>query len=328
LIGDSPDLSWQLSDKDSNKDAGNVFDYVHRRTASADIYFVRNTLDESTKAAFSFRVSDRAPELWMPDNGTTSAVLVYRETQNGRTEIPLSIPARGSVFLLFERPLAAHLNEIEKDGSEVYPSAHRGVGLFAGEGTALVAAEAGIYRVRDSEGKSRTISIPGDQSDAPAFGPWTLSFPSGWGAPTSIPVEEFESWTASQDPGVKYFSGTAIYHTTVHVSGAIARQEQVWLNLGDVREIATVKVNGADVETMWRAPFVTRIDRQLHAGDNALEIEVSNLWPNRIIGDLQPSSTVQHTHTNVRAYTKDSPLLPSGILEPVTLMVERAEPLR
>jgi hypothetical protein len=88
-----------------------------------------------------------------------------------------------------------------------------------------------------------------------------------------------------------------------------------------VREIASVAVNGIPVQTMWRAPFVARIDPVLHSGDNTLEIQVTNLWPNRIIGDLQPGSTARYTHTNVRAYTKDSPLLPSGILEPVTIQI-------
>jgi hypothetical protein len=92
-----------------------------------------------------------------------------------------------------------------------------------------------------------------------------------------------------------------------------------------VREIATVAINGIPVQTLWRAPFVTRIDPELHSGDNTVEIQVTNLWPNRIIGDLQPTATVHYTHTNVRAYTKDSPLLPSGLLEPVTVQIGSME---
>lgn len=94
------------------------------------------------------------------------------------------------------------------------------------------------------------------------------------------------------------------------------------MNLGDVREIATVMVNGHDAGTVWRKPFAARIDGRVHSGDNTVEIRVSNLWPNRLIGDLQPSATQKFTHTNVHAYTKDSSLLPSGILDPVTLTVE------
>ena len=151
---------------------------------------------------------------------------------------------------------------------------------------------------------------------------WTLSFPAGWGAPLSVPWQHFQSWTESTDPGIRYFSGTADYRTTLHVpSGLLGSHRQLWLQLGQVREIATVTVNGRAAETLWRQPFAVRIDPLVHAGDNILEIEVTNLWPNRLIGDLQPLAKAQFTHTNVRAYTKDSPLLPSGILEPVTLQV-------
>ncbi len=81
-------------------------------------------------------------------------------------------------------------------------------------------------------------------------------------------------------------------------------------------------VNGTPVQTLWKAPFLVRIDPFLHAGENTIEIQVTNLWPNRIIGDLQPSAAARYTHTNVRAYTKDSPLLPSGLLTPVTLQTD------
>ncbi len=94
------------------------------------------------------------------------------------------------------------------------------------------------------------------------------------------------------------------------------------MELGNVREIATVIVNGHEAGTVWRQPFATRIDGLVHPGDNTVEIRVSNLWANRLIGDLQPSDTRRFTHTNVNAYTKDSSLLPSGILEPVMLAVE------
>jgi hypothetical protein len=91
-----------------------------------------------------------------------------------------------------------------------------------------------------------------------------------------------------------------------------------------VREIATVTVNGQSVDTLWRQPFAARIDRAIHPGDNIVEIEVSNLWPNRLIGDLQPTAAKHFAQTNLHPYTKDSPLLPSGILQPVTLEVRKA----
>lgn len=328
-----PDFSYQLGGKDEGNEEGSskvpAFDYVHRTTPTAEIYFVRNTLNQSVAATLSFRVHGRTPELWFPDNGSTTPALIYSETKDGRTEIPLTFPAKGSTFIVFEGSPSQHLTEMWRADSKIFPSVRQGIGVFLASATALIASDPGTYRITSSTGQTRTFTIPQQQTTAPAFAPWTLSFPAGWGAPSSIPVQSFRSWTVSQNPGVRYFSGTATYHTTLHIpANLIHPQHQLWLNLGDVREIATVAVNGVPVQTLWRAPFVARIDAQLHAGDNTVDIEVSNLWPNRLIGDLQPSASVRYTHTNVRAYTKDSPLLPSGILGPVTLTMVSVQPLR
>jgi hypothetical protein len=328
-MGVAPDFSYTLNGDHASNEGGEVFDYVHRRTASADIYFVRNTQAKAVEATVSFRVHGRVPELWMPDTGATVSALVYKETKDGRTEIPLTFPAAGSVFFVFERYQALHLVSLQRDGNEIYPSVRQGVGVFPGGNSAFITAEPGTYLARSSDGRSHTFVVrPVDQSTH-LLGPWTIFFPVGWGAPPSIPVPRFESWTQSQDAGVKYFSGTGTYRAVLHIPSALLTpQRQLWLNLGQVREIASIAVNGIAVQTLWRAPFVARIDPQLHPGDNTLEIQVTNLWPNRIIGDLQPGTTVRYTHTNVRAYTNDSPLLLSGILEPVTLQIDSIEPFR
>jgi hypothetical protein len=108
-------------------------------------------------------------------------------------------------------------------------------------------------------------------------------------------------------------------------ASSVAADRQLWLQLGQVREIATVFVNGREADTLWRQPFAARIDPLIHPGENLIEIRVTNLWPNRLIGDLQPTAAAQFTHTNIRGYDKDSPLLPSGILEPVKLTFGRVQ---
>jgi hypothetical protein len=327
--GTGPDFLYRLNSGDANSGDGRAFDFVHRNTASADIYFVRNTMNKGVEATFSFRVSGHAPELWMPDDGSRTPALVYNETQDGRTEVPLAFPAYGSVFLIFERTPGVHLVDLRREGKEVYPSVDEGVGAFSAGSSAFVASEPGVYRATGSDGQIKTFHVQSGDASAVSLGPWTLSFPPGWGAPASVPVEHFGSWSESEIPGVKYFSGTAAYHATLHLSAArIEPREQVWLNLGQVREIAAVIVNGKRVQTLWREPFAVRIDGGLHAGDNTVEIQVTNLWPNRIIGDMQPSATNIYTHTNVHAYTKDSPLLPSGLIEPVTVQVDAVQSLQ
>ena len=326
-MGVAPDFTYRL-DGESGSVQKNVFDYVHGETAGADIYFVRNGLNRSVKATLSFRVCNRAPEFWMADDGSIAPVLVYREAKR-RTDIPLTFPAMESVFLVFDKPPAVHVTQIRRGDDEVYPSVRQGEGTFASGTSGFVALTPGTYQLTKSNGRSTRVIVGPIEPSALKLGPWTLSFPSGWGAPRSVPVGHFRSWTQWSDPGIRYFSGTATYHAVLRVpAGLIRPDRQIWLNLGKVREIASVSVNGSSAGTQWRAPFQVRIDRQLHAGDNEIAIQVVNLWPNRIIGDLQPSAKVQYVRTNVRAYSADSALLPSGLLEPVRVSVGEINSLR
>lgn len=318
LLGVAPDLSFTLAADSSSDERAHAFDFVHRHTATAEIYFVRNTLSATTKATLSFRVKNQVPELWSPDAGTITDAVLYRNTADGRTEVPLTMPAYGSVFVVFEHAAKTHLVRLTRDGEDVFPSTAQGKDVFAERGD-LVTRSAGHYLAIDAEGHESAWSLSAEQN-ALKNAHWTLSFPEGWGAPSSIAVSDFASWTESKDPGVRYFSGTATYRTSVQISEAqISSDEELWLDLGSVREIATVRVNGHEAGTRWRAPYAVRLDAYLHAGENQIEIEVSNLWPNRLIGDLQPGAAKKYTQTNVHAYREDSPLLPSGILAPVLM---------
>lgn len=317
-MGVTPDFVYRPSSAEPIAEDAPAFDYIHRQTADADIYFVRSTRPSQVQATLSFRVQGRAPELWMPDYGTTTPALVYRGTSDGRTEIPLTFPAHGSVFIVFSKPVRRHLIGIERDGETVFPSISQGAGVFAAGKHEFAATSSGTYVATSSEGDKQTFDVHAPRSET--AGRWTLFLPAGWGAPASVPVDRFESWTESTNPGVRYFSGTAVYRSILPVADrALPAGQQLWLNLGRVREIATVIVNGHRLETTWRTPFVARIDPVIHAGNNTIEIQVTNLWPNRLIGDLQLSATQHFTHTNVRAYSNNSPLLPSGILEPILL---------
>jgi hypothetical protein len=316
--GVAPDFTYALQQPSAESPQKPAFDFVHRTTGTADIYFVRNAQSSAVQATLSFRMRGRAPEIWSTDDGSAAPVEVYRETQDGRTEIPFTFPALGSAFIVFEHPAGLHLTSVERDGNTVFPSVRQGGEVFSSSNAGLIATVAGSYRATDSQGAHHAFTVRASDLDVSLEAHWTLSFPAGWGAPASVPVEHFGSWTESSDPGIRYFSGTAVYRTTLHLPSA-PDGRQLWLQLGDVREIATVTVNGSAAGTLWRAPYAVRIDDKLHAGDNNVEIQVSNLWPNRLIGDEQPGATRKYASTNVHAYTSDSPLLPSGILRPVTV---------
>ncbi|HEY6845238.1 MAG TPA: glycosyl hydrolase [Terracidiphilus sp.] len=151
---------------------------------------------------------------------------------------------------------------------------------------------------------------------------WSLRFEPGRGAPTtSIPLQELKSWTEFPDPGVRFFSGTGKYTATVKAP-TLPGGHAVYLHFTGVREIARVRVNGRDAGTVWSLPYTIRVDTLLRPGRNLLEVETTNLWPNRIIGDLQPGNTQRYTHTNITKYTADSPLLPSGLIGTVEWLIE------
>jgi hypothetical protein len=129
------------------------------------------------------------------------------------------------------------------------------------------------------------------------------------------------SWTAHSDEGVKYFSGTATYRKEFTVPPEWCRPgAKLLLDLGRVKEIAEVVVNGKPLGTLWKPPFQVDATEALKPGANRLELKITNLWPNRLIGDQQPSATKKYTFAIYKAYTKDSPLLESGLLGPVRLL--------
>ena len=154
-------------------------------------------------------------------------------------------------------------------------------------------------------------------------GKWGIAFQAGRGAPqTPVETTALKSWTTWSDLGVRYFSGTATYQATV-TAPAVAAGKRVWLRFPMVLEIGQVTINGKSAGTVWAEPFMLRVDPFLHPGANHLSIAVTNLWPNRIIGDLQPSAKKHYTSTNIRRYKADSPLLPSGLIGQPEWVIEQ-----
>src|SRR6185437_11741520 len=158
-------------------------------------------------------------------------------------------------------------------------------------------------------------------------GPWTVSFPPDWGAPRSIVLRKLASWSANRDDGVKYFSGTASYAKTIEAPSSWFRAgAQIWLDLGEVRDLAAVSVNDKPLGIVWHAPYRVDMTSALHPGANELSIKVTNGWVNRLIGDEQPGVTRKYTFTDFRPYRADSPLLPSGLIGPVRVIGTRRGP--
>jgi len=151
-------------------------------------------------------------------------------------------------------------------------------------------------------------------------GPWTVAFQPDRGAPPSATLDTLASWSDNADAGVKYFSGTGTYTKTVQASKEWFKSgAHLWIDLGNVKNLAEVTVNGKSLGIVWHTPYRVDATSALKPGANEVVIRVTNAWVNRLIGDQQPGAT-QYTSADVKPYKADSPLLPSGLLGPVAIV--------
>lgn len=202
-------------------------------------------------------------------------------------------------------------------------------------------------RARSASGAVRTLA-----ADVPAprlvKGPWTVSFPAGWGAPAQAEFPRLISWPEHADAGIRYFSGTATYARTLKADELPPTKDgaRLVLDLGVVKDFADVTVNGRAYPTLWKPPFRVDVTDALTGGDLRLEVRITNRWPNRLIGDDflpedcswrgadfgqaikeipqwvkdgKKSPTGRRTFTTWKHWTRDDELLPSGLLGPVIL---------
>jgi alpha-L-rhamnosidase/Glycosyl hydrolases family 2, sugar binding domain len=151
-------------------------------------------------------------------------------------------------------------------------------------------------------------------------GPWTTVFQPDLGAPHSATMNALQSWSESADEGIKYFSGTGTYTKTFDAPTAwFSHGDHIELDLGDVKNLAHVTVNGNDLGTLWHSPYRVEVTNALRPGENQIAISVTNAWVNRMIGDQQPGAT-KYTYADFTPYKTESPLLPSGLLGPVKIL--------
>ena len=213
------------------------------------------------------------------------------------------------------------------------------------------AAVPGRYEIRTASGRTIRADIASVPEPLPLMGPWSLHFPPNRGAPEVIELDKTISWTDHADAGVRYFSGTASYEKDLMIPPErLGAGRELWLDLGMVKHLANVSLNGQDLGVLWKPPFRVNITAAAKPGRNQLVIKVTNLWPNRLMGDEQlppdcelvgkrlkawpqwlldgkPSPTGRFTFTTWHYWTKDMPLLESGLIGPVTLRTVALRPL-
>jgi hypothetical protein len=154
-------------------------------------------------------------------------------------------------------------------------------------------------------------------------GAWNVAFQPDRGAPASATFDKLISWTDSSDNGIKYFSGKGTYTTALQAApNWFGKGARLWIDLGDVKNLAVVTVNGKELGTVWHAPYRVDATSALQPGANQISVQVINSWVNRLIGDQQFDATTKYTFTTWKTYKADSPLLPSGLIGPVAVVRE------
>ena len=342
-LGVEPDFACDL------KDVAWIHRTAHTPSAppSDDWYFIASGSATNVSFEASFRITGKVPEIWDAETGEIRDAKEWR-VEGGRTVVRLDFPPSGSAFVVLRRGTG--------NGERGTGNGERGTG-----------------------GRSVSMKPPtptGEMLVSSVRGPWQVSFPIDWytggSAVKTFDWPALKDWTSDADPDVKYFSGTATYRKSFALPpppvGRSPRDRRVFLDLGEVKDFAVITVNGKEYPPLWRPPFriditdavqTANVQQQGQAGAPRpplaidVEIKVTNLWPNRLIGDEtlyapdcewvlrwhgwqklnepgikefpqwvkegKQSPAGRHTFTTWKHWTKDDKLLPSGLLGPVSL---------
>ena len=264
------------------------FDYIHRTNGEAEIFFVINRTNQPETDDFTFRISGKQPEIW---NAVTSEIRHAENFQqsNGSTTLKLDLEPFDAYFIVFREPIATSASSNGK--------------LNSTKRTAL-------FELGDS---------------------WKVTFDPQWGGPGEVEFPKVMNWINRDEQGIKYYSGKATYRKTFDLTKTAdgrtishLKGEKLFLDLGDVKNVAEIRLNGNNLGILWCAPWRVDITKSVKNKGNKLEIDIINLWANRVVGDLNlpKEKRVTKTHDSFRfgMLKSNTPLLDSGLLGPVQIL--------
>jgi hypothetical protein len=304
-------------------------EFCHRQGQGLDIYFLSNQEYFPVSTEVSFRITGKIPELWNPETGTVEEIAVWQE-QNGRTVIPMNFDPSGAVFVVFRKASTGADPVVEVTGGK--PVASKGVRIRkTATGLETWASESGDYVMKLKSGKTVAVkaNVP---APASVDGEWNVSFLVK--NSTKQVRLKAGSWTENTDEDVKFFSGTATYGKEFTIAAAQkAAGKRLLLDLGDVQNLARVRLNGKDLGVLWKAPYVADITAAAIVGTNKLEVEVTNTWTNRIAGDEGKPQEQRVTWAGSAGRGRGGgagqlaagatpQLLPAGLIGPVRIVTE------
>lgn len=259
--------------------------WAHRRGDLGDIYFIANQREETRTFTASMRISGSKPECWNPVTGEIDTNPLY-ELKDNRTEVTLTLAPNESVFVVFST---------------------EGISKNSGDDS----QKQKLWKEKKNLAKE-VREIPLDMEE------YQINFLN---TGKKVTRKTLFDWSKEEDEQIRYYSGTAIYKTTFRWKNKLKKDEQVYLNLGKICDIATVRLNGVDCGTIWTAPYRADITAALKKGMNELEIEVTNTWANALKGADEGKVPFDEIWTNAKYRRAEKTLLPAGLLGPLSFSV-------
>jgi hypothetical protein len=321
---------------------------AHRQSADADIFFVANLSDKPQQAELSFRISGKQPELWQAEDRSISHAPVWNE-KNGRTYVQMRLKSTQSVFVVFRKKASTADHPVSVTVSN--PDANWSTGSDAKGNPVLHLSAENAAQIVYASGKQKTVhskAIPPKELK----GPWKVSFAPKLEQSFALDFPELIDFSKHSHKQVNHFAGTATYRKQIKIGAKdLGRNKQIVLELGELNDIAELRVNGKSAGVLWYPPYSADITSLLKKGDNLLEILITTNWANRLIGDEQESADFEwgddrgenlgramlaypdwfinnqprpskgrKTFSVWYYYRKDSPLKPAGLVGPVKLV--------
>jgi hypothetical protein len=321
--GIGADFMYQTSQPTSQ------MDYIHRSTATDEIYFVRNVDSIPLSTQMQFRVKGMQPQRWDPMTGEMTKLAVYKENKNGIT-LPMDFDAFGSTFVIFTKSDAesVHITSVSVGGNEIFP-AQKKVENFpytsniSNNSIQFAASKSADYQLKLSDGTSKNLTVS-EQEIVKLNGPWDVRFEQGWGFEPIQKMDSLVDWVKQPNAALSCYSGMASYKLAFTLpKGYLSANKQYQLELGKVGEVARVYLNGVELGVSLFPPHKLLVDNVLREGQNNMVVEVANTWLNQYLYDIQQPLSEQRLRTNVDKadFVKNGAFpLPSGLIGPVQLV--------
>ena len=312
------------------EDAANLM-YIHKIMNGNDIYFVMNQQDHEISREISFRVTGKTPEIWDPEYGSIIKPAVFSTDEN-YTSLPVQLKPYQALLFIFRNEKPEHyIQRVIHHGVQIFPAENlsdiQALPAITVENNSFVAHSSepeGEYELVSNRQKKYILKSAKVKEFILTDYSGKISFEPAYSA--SVPPVEFSElqWlTASENPDIKYFSGTAIYSLSFSFPAyEMAQADSLLIDIGAFESIARVKLNGRDLGNIWNPGTCIPV-KGLLKEENLLEISVGVIHRNRFIGDFEQYVEVQHLWTTApisNFLKKDMPLKPSGLKGPVRIL--------